>query len=268
MVGGKRTESNLLPKGTAFTARRRHQPVLTCTSRSFRSFGCRDRSRTDLEQLMRLPGSRTSLLRGARLFISIACSRYIRGLQNLQSKWRKREVAIPNGESHPSRFERAPDARPVTFPKNWRKAERTMLIRRKAYQSHSKRRRRPGRLAFREWRSGEVSIPARCRAAGFQNPPPSRRRPLRIEIGVPSEIRTPYLPHRRRMLCSSELRELILVRARGIEPAPSTVICRSGLIRPSRTPVLARKSVRRVIGQGGVIRTRDLMRPRHALLPG
>jgi len=26
--------------------------------------------------------------------------------------------------------------------------------------------------------------------------------------------------------------------------------------------------VRRVIGQGGVIRTRDLMRPRHALLPG
>ena len=152
--------------------------------------------------------------------------------------------------------------------RNWRKAERTMLIRRKAYQSHSKRCRRPGRLAFRTWRSGEVSIPARCRAAGFQNPPPSRRRPLRIEIGVPSEIRTPYLPHRRRMLCSSELRELILVRARGIEPAPSTVICRSGLIRPSRTPVLARKSVRRVIGQGGVIRTRDLMRPRHALLPG
>lgn len=33
--GGKRTESNLLPDGTAFTARRRHQPVLTCTSRSF-----------------------------------------------------------------------------------------------------------------------------------------------------------------------------------------------------------------------------------------
>jgi hypothetical protein len=84
LFGGKRTESNLLPEGTAFTARRRHQPVLTCTSRIV-SCGCRDRSRTDLEQLMRLPGSRTSLLKGARLFISVACSRYIRGLQNIAS---------------------------------------------------------------------------------------------------------------------------------------------------------------------------------------
>ena len=32
-VGGKWTESNLLPEGTAFTARRRHQPVLSGTSR-------------------------------------------------------------------------------------------------------------------------------------------------------------------------------------------------------------------------------------------
>src|SRR6185437_15189442 len=46
------------------------------------AFGCRDRSRTDLEQLMRLPGSRTSLQNSARLFISIAYSRYVRGLQN------------------------------------------------------------------------------------------------------------------------------------------------------------------------------------------
>ena len=34
-IGGNWTESNLLPEGTAFTAQRRHQPVLTCTSRSF-----------------------------------------------------------------------------------------------------------------------------------------------------------------------------------------------------------------------------------------
>lgn len=59
LVGSGRNRTSC-PEGTAFTARRRHQPVLTCTSRSF-SFGCRDRSRTDLEQLMRLPGSRTSL---------------------------------------------------------------------------------------------------------------------------------------------------------------------------------------------------------------
>ena len=52
-----------------------------------------------------------------------------------------------------------------------------------------------------------MSIPARCRAAGFQNPLPSRRRPLLIVNGVPSEIRTPHLPLRTRMLSSNELRE-------------------------------------------------------------
>jgi hypothetical protein len=34
LFGGKWTESNLLPKRTAFTAQRRHQPVLICTSRT------------------------------------------------------------------------------------------------------------------------------------------------------------------------------------------------------------------------------------------
>jgi hypothetical protein len=38
------------------------------------SFGCRDRSRTDLEQLMRLPGSRTSLQNNAKVFIAIGSS--------------------------------------------------------------------------------------------------------------------------------------------------------------------------------------------------
>ena len=83
-------------------------------------------------------------------------------------------------------------------------------------------------------RSPHVAVPlvfkTRCRAVGDRS----------RSSGVPSESRTPYLPLRRRTLWSNELRERILVRARGIEPAPSTVICRSGLIRPSRTPVLAR----------------------------
>ena len=68
------------------------------------AFGCRERSRTDLEQLMRLPGSRTSLQNSARLLISVAYSRSIRGLQNFRSvalypNWRKREVLIPNGKA-------------------------------------------------------------------------------------------------------------------------------------------------------------------------
>lgn len=93
--GGKWTESNLLPEGTAFTARRRHQPVLTCTSRSFHLFGCRDRSRTDLEQLMRLPGSRTSLQKNATLSAAHPRSQ----ISLLCPDWRKREVLIPNGKA-------------------------------------------------------------------------------------------------------------------------------------------------------------------------
>lgn len=64
-----------------------------------------------------------------------------------------------------------------------------MLIRALAYQSHSKRRRRPGRLAFQK-NGGAV----RCRAPhvavplSFQNPLPSRRRPLQITNGVPDGI--------------------------------------------------------------------------------
>ena len=52
-----------------------------------------------------------------------------------------------------------------------------------AYQSLSRRCRRLDRLAFRNlWRSGEVSIPTRCRAASFRNSLPSRRRPLQVGI--------------------------------------------------------------------------------------
>lgn len=99
--GGKRTESNLLPEGTAFTARRRHQPVLACASRSFHSFGCRDRSRTDLEQLMRLLGSRTSLqrMRGSHLHRVQPVHPRSAEFPLLCADWRKREVLIPNGKA-------------------------------------------------------------------------------------------------------------------------------------------------------------------------
>ena len=117
--------------------------------------------------------------------------------------------------------------------------------------------------ALSNWRSGEVSIPARCRAANFQNPLPSRRRPLPIVNGVPSEIRTPYLPRRRRTLSSNELRERDFWSAPG-ESNPAVygdLPLRAYKAQPH--PVLARW-----IGQGGVIRTRGLMHPRHALWPG
>jgi hypothetical protein len=94
--------------------------------------------------------------------------------------WRKREVLIPNG-ARPSISLRTSARTPVRLRfRVWWKAERTMLIRPRAYHSHSKRCRHPDRLTFQHWRSGEVSIPTRCRAARFQNPLPSHRRPLRI----------------------------------------------------------------------------------------
>jgi hypothetical protein len=62
---------------------------------------------------------RTSLLKGARLFISVAYSRYLRGLQNFPLmclNWRKREVLIPNGVAiHLASNERRTPAR-LRFP--------------------------------------------------------------------------------------------------------------------------------------------------------
>ena len=55
--GGKWTESNLLPAGTAFTARRRHQPVLMALPR----FGCGPRGCTGPSRLMRPRGFLTDL---------------------------------------------------------------------------------------------------------------------------------------------------------------------------------------------------------------
>jgi hypothetical protein len=89
----------------------------------------------------------------------------------------------------------------------WRKAERTMLIRAKrvpvAFQAMPTPRSvsLPNGGAVR-CRSPHVAVPL-----SFQNPLPSRRRPLQSVNGVPSEIRTPCLPLRKRTLCSNELRE-------------------------------------------------------------
>ena len=94
-------------------------------------FGCRDRSRTDFEQLMRLPGSRTSLQMSARLF-------HLHRVQPVRPRsaefpalypnWRKREVLIPNGKAiHLASNERRTPVR-LRFH-IWWKVERTMLIR-------------------------------------------------------------------------------------------------------------------------------------------
>lgn len=108
---------------------------LTALPDRFIYFGCRDRSRTDLEQLMRLPGSRTSLQR-KRGFSSpshtAGTSAVCRISFVLHPNWRKREVLIPNGKAiHLASNERRTPVR-LRFLNIWRKAERTMLIRVKA----------------------------------------------------------------------------------------------------------------------------------------
>jgi hypothetical protein len=98
--------------------------------------------------------------------------------------WRKREVLIPNG-ARPSISLRTSAGLLSGYVSLFGGRLSARCSYAEAYQSHSKRCRHPDRLTFQDstfqdWRSGEVSIPARCRAARFQNPLPSRRRPLRM----------------------------------------------------------------------------------------
>ena len=93
--------------------------------------------------------------------------------------WRKREVLIPNG-TRPSISLRTSAGLPSGYVSVFGGRLSARCSYAEAYHSLSKRCRHPDRLTFRSWRSGEVSIPTRCRAARFQNPLPSRRRPLRV----------------------------------------------------------------------------------------
>jgi hypothetical protein len=155
---------------------------------------------------LRFPNRCIWLQKGARLFISVAYSRYIRGLQNITLNWRKREVLIPNGNAiRLVSSERRTLVR-LRFQSGGRLSARCSYA--VAHQSLSRRCRHPGRLAFHyggavRCRSPHVAVPrvfeTRCRAVGD-------RSELR-SFGVPSEIRTPDLPLRRRMLYSNELRE-------------------------------------------------------------
>ena len=149
-------------KRTAFTAQRRHQPILICTSRIVLPkfhYSAADVRASDL--------SHTHPVR-----------------PGLRSFWRKREVLIPNGarpsislrtsaqllSGYVSVFGGRLGAR-CSYASGVPFALQAMPIPRSVNLP---------RLTCKDWRSGEVSIPTRCRAASFQSPLPSRRRPLRI----------------------------------------------------------------------------------------
>ena len=108
--GGSWTESNLLPIGTAFTVRRRHQPVLTwhdpCWLRAGES--------NPAPRLMRPRWSSDHL--PAKKVPGFASPERRRSTSVLARSWRKAEVLIPTPLPVPSRFERAPVARPVDLP--------------------------------------------------------------------------------------------------------------------------------------------------------
>ena len=113
--GGKWTESNLLPAGTAFTARRRHQPVLMALPVS----GCGPRGCTGPSRAYETAWVPNRPTRGndAKAFNSLAYCRYVRGQQNDGGCLTCRSPHLPV----PSRFERAPEAALVRHP-SWRKA--------------------------------------------------------------------------------------------------------------------------------------------------
>jgi hypothetical protein len=146
--GGKWKESNLLPAGTAFTARRRHQPVLMTLPKRKAVHGrlfanwlrapglhrksaladlrhfiqCRKSGKPDFRAVAAyetawVPKLTDLSAHGAEAFNSLACCRYFRGQQNDGGclTCRSPHPVVP------SRFERAPEAALDRHP-CWRKA--------------------------------------------------------------------------------------------------------------------------------------------------
>jgi hypothetical protein len=107
--GGKWTESNLLPAGTAFTARRRHQPVLMALP----IFGCGPRGCTGPSRRMRPRGFLTDL--PAQIVRRLSTPSLAAGTSAVSRNGgcltcRSPHLAVP------SRFERAPEAALVRHP--------------------------------------------------------------------------------------------------------------------------------------------------------
>jgi hypothetical protein len=129
--GGKWTESNLLPGGTAFTARRRHQPVLIGTSQN----GSGPTIRTWPTRLMRPRGpqdcphndcrhqdcrhrmaARRRVDRHARRHSSASNGDW-RPLQLTRRRWRKAAVSIRSDRATQPLSKRCRPPDRLTFPK-------------------------------------------------------------------------------------------------------------------------------------------------------
>src|SRR5262245_45838965 len=108
--GGEWTESNLLPEGTAFTAQRRHQPVLIGIPRYWLQ-------RVESNDLPRGYEPRElPMLHAASRVARLELTRMRRSTSVRSQNWRTAEVLIPNALRHPSRFERARGTRRVDCP--------------------------------------------------------------------------------------------------------------------------------------------------------
>ena len=135
-IGGKWMELNLLPEGTAFTAQRRHQPVLIGTSRS--CWNLVESRGLDPHTLRCLPasnGCRTPVRLTFRMLKTRARRRMPR-----RACWRKIERTMLTRLRVPNAFQASPAPRPVNLPTSDR--SRSILV--------------------QIWRMTEVSIPMPC----------------------------------------------------------------------------------------------------------
>jgi hypothetical protein len=125
--GGAWSESNHLPEGTAFTARRRHQPVLTCTLQNWLR-ARKSNPAVPAYETGRVTRPLPAIMAESRELESHTVPRAIRFRSHtgapvrltLQAGGRRRSRS--EALSRPPAFQAGMATRPFHLPKNWRRA--------------------------------------------------------------------------------------------------------------------------------------------------
>ena len=185
MVGSGRNQTSC-PQGTAFTARRRHQPVLMALP----VFGCGPRGCTGPSRLMRPRGFLTDL--PAQMVRGLSTPSLAAGTSAVSRNGgcltcRSPHLAVP------SRFERAPEAALVRHPCGGRPRSRSAVANHPiAFQAMPIAR----SVDLPYWRMAEHSKPMPCGTIGVQS---RAGEPCRftIPVGLPDRSRTYVLDLRR-----------------------------------------------------------------------
>src|SRR5215813_13381263 len=205
LVGNGRNRTSC-PKGTAFTAQRRDQPVLIGIPRYWLQ-------RIESNDLPRGYEPRElPMLHAASKVARLELTRMRRSTSLRSQNWRTAEVLIPNALRHPSRFERARGTRRVDCPLLAEDCELESHTREGASRFPSGAG-TPVRLVFHCLADGgRTRSPCRCRHQLFSK---QRRRPLRFTIHIGRHDRTRTCIRRLRRAVLLQLSYVTLIVAHG-----------------------------------------------------